>query len=299
MSLFNSLVVKILPVIPKSVVGMVARRYIAGEHLDDAIRVVKDLNAHGFMATMDVLGEGVRTEEEVVSMRKQCEAVLHAIAEHELDANLSIKPTQMGLAMDEELCYRNLTVLLDIAKSYKNFVRMDMEDHTVTDSTLSVYRRLRKSYENVGVVFQSYLKRTEEDIRKLSDLRPNVRLCKGIYNEPPEIAFKDREEIRDSFRKNLHLLFELHLYVGIATHDSDLVESAYKMISEFDLKKTDYEFQMLLGVRENLRKQILDNGHRLRVYVPYGTHWYEYSVRRLKENPRMAGHIARAFFTGQ
>ncbi|NOY06610.1 MAG: proline dehydrogenase [Chlorobi bacterium] len=299
MSLFNSLVVKILPVIPKSVVGMVARRYIAGEHLDDAIRVVKDLNSHGFMATMDVLGEGVRTEEEVLSMRKQCEAVLHAIDEHKLDANLSIKPTQMGLAMDEDLCYRNMTVLLDIAKSYDNFVRMDMEDHTVTDSTLSVYRRLRESYDNVGVVFQAYLKRTEEDIRKLAPLRPNVRLCKGIYNEPPEIAFKDREEIRESFRRNLHLLFELNLYVGIATHDSDLVTSAYEMISDFDLKKTDYEFQMLLGVREDLREQILGKGHRLRVYVPYGTHWYEYSVRRLKENPRMAGHIAKAFFTGK
>jgi len=299
MSLFNSLVVKILPVIPKSIVGMVARRYIAGERLDDAISVVKGLNAEGFMATMDVLGEGVKTEQEVLFMRKQCEDVLHVIAEHKLDANLSIKPTQMGLALDEDLCYRNLTILLDIAKSYSNFVRMDMEDHTVTDSTLSVYRRLRESYDNVGVVFQSYLKRTEDDIRALADLRPNVRLCKGIYDEPPEIAFKDKEEIRENFRKNLRLLFELDLYVGIATHDSDLVTSAYEMISEFDLKKSEYEFQMLLGVREDLRGRIFSKGHRLRVYVPFGTHWYEYSVRRLKENPRMAGHIAKAFFTGR
>lgn len=298
MSIISKLIAVTIPIIPKPIVGYFARPYIAGESLEDGIRVVKDLNAKGIMATMDVLGESVNTREESIAMRKQGEQVLHAIHEHQLDANLSIKPTQMGLSVDPAFCEENLRVLLDIATEYDNFVRIDMEDHPYTDSTLTMYKNLRREYSHrVGVVLQSYLHRTEADLRDLmEDGKTNIRLCKGIYVEPEEIAFKKREAVQDNFKQLNELGLRDGVYIGIATHDDVLLEHGIELVRSLDLKREEYEFQMLLGVRPQRRDEIVSLGHRLRVYVPFGDQWYAYSTRRLKENPSMALHIVKAIF---
>ena len=296
MSFFSTLIARSIPLVPKPIVGFFARPYIAGEALADGVRVVKELNAKGIMATMDVLGESVNSREEAVAMRRQCEGVLHAINEHRLDANLSIKPTQIGLSIGEDFFEENARVLLDIARGYGNFVRIDMEDHPYTDSTLRMYKKLRRDYgRHVGVVIQAYLRRTEDDLRDLiADGETNIRLCKGIYVEPEEIAFKKREEVQDSFKRLNELGLGEGVYVGIATHDDVLLEHGIELVGKLGLAREQYEFQMLLGVRHNRRDEIVAMGHRLRVYVPFGDQWYAYSTRRLKENPSMAMHVLKA-----
>lgn len=298
MSVISKLIAWSIPFIPKPVVGYFARPYIAGEALADGIRTVKELNAKGIMATMDVLGESVNSREESVAMREQCEEVLHAIHEHSLDANLSIKPTQLGLSIDPAFCEENMRVLLDLARGYDNFVRIDMEDHPYTDSTLQMYKNLRRDYgSHVGVVLQAYLRRTEEDLRDLmADGATNIRLCKGIYVEPEAIAFKQRGEVQDSFKRVNEFGLAGGAYIGIATHDDVLLDHGMETVRKLGLAREQYEFQMLLGVRHNRRDQIVALGHRLRVYVPFGERWYAYSTRRLKENPSMAMHVLKAIF---
>ncbi|MFA6232672.1 MAG: proline dehydrogenase family protein [Bacteroidota bacterium] len=298
MSVISKLIAWSIPIIPKPVVGYFARPYIAGDTLADGIRVVKELNAKGIMATMDVLGESVNSREESVAMRKQCENVLHAIHEHKLDANLSIKPTQMGLSIDMDFFEENVRVLLDIALKYDNFVRIDMEDHPYTDATLQMYKKLRQDYgTHVGVVVQAYLRRTEADLRDLmADGKTNIRLCKGIYVEPEAIAFKQRGEVQDNYKRLNELGLGGGVYVGIATHDDVLHDHGMETIKKLGLTREQYEFQMLLGVRHNRRDQLVGLGHRLRVYVPFGDQWYAYSTRRLKENPSMAMHVLKAIF---
>ena len=296
MSIFSKIIVAFLPVIPRSMVGYFAKPYIAGESLDDGIRVVKELNAKGIMATMDVLGESVHSREESIAMREQCEAVLHAIHEHSLDSNLSIKPTQMGLDFDPAFCESNLRILCEIAKGYGNFVRIDMENHPTTDATLRMYRNLRKEFPGqVGTVIQSYMRRSQDDITLLmAEARTNLRLCKGIYIEPEAIAYRKREEVRENFKRLNESLLRAGAYVGIATHDDVLIDHARQLVKELSLERGAYEFQMLLGVRPGRRDQIVAEGHRMRVYVPFGDQWYAYSTRRLKENPNMAMHIVKA-----
>ncbi len=296
MSVLSTLIAKTLPFIPKSLVGYFARPYIAGETLDDGIRVVKDLNAKGIMATMDVLGESVNTREESLDMRAKAEEVLHAIARHTLDSNLSIKPTQLGLAIDEAFCEDNIRHLVRIAQGYGNFVRIDMEDHPWTDATLRMYRTLRAEFPgHVGVVVQAYMRRCMDDVNTLMAEGPtNVRLCKGIYIEPVAIAFRDREEVRANYRALNERLLGNDAYVGIATHDDPLLEHGIELVKRLGLPREKYEFQMLLGVRPQRRDAIVAQGHRMRVYVPFGDQWYPYSTRRLKENPHMALHIIKA-----
>ncbi|MEW6060846.1 MAG: proline dehydrogenase family protein [Bacteroidota bacterium] len=296
MNLLNSFVVKTLPYIPKSIVGAVAQRYIAGETLADAVAKVRQLNSEHAMATVDVLGEDIVTQDQATESKFASLDVLHAITKNSLDSNLSVKLTSLGLKMEKQFCLGNVEEIVSTAKRLNNFVRIDMEDHTCTDDTLEIYRILRNRYDNVGIVIQAYLHRSEGDVRALAAEKANVRLCKGIYNEPPQVAIKDRVGIQQNYLKLLRILFEAGCYVGIATHDDVLIEGAKKMISEFDIPKTMYEFQMLLGVRDEKRKQLISDGHRLRVYVPFGRDWYGYSVRRLKENPQMAGHVFKAMF---
>jgi proline dehydrogenase len=297
MSLLNKLVVTAMPLIPRSVVGRVARRYIAGTTLADAVRVVKGLNAARMVTTTDLLGEDIKEPSEAHQVRDNIVRILQTIQENGLDSNVSVKPTQLGLLIDKELCYQNIHTIVDEAKRLNNFVRIDMEDAHTTDGTLEIYRRLRREgHENLGVVTQAYLHRSESDVRALVKDGANIRLCKGIYNESPSIAFKGRQEIRDNFLKLLQIMLDGGTYVGIATHDEYLIERAYGMIQKLGLKRTRYEFQMLLGVRETRRDQTVKDGHRLRVYVPYGEQWYPYSTRRLKENPSMAWYITKAIF---
>jgi proline dehydrogenase len=293
----NSLIVNFVKLLPQSVVFIFAKRYIAGVKLEDGIRAVKELNAKGILATMDVLGEAVTTKKESEEAKNQCLQVLDAINEHKLNSNLSLKPTQIGLAIDEEFCYNQLVEILEKAKGYNNFVRIDMEDSPFTDATIKMFKRLKEKYDNVGIVVQAYLKRTLNDVKSLNSLGTNYRLCKGIYIEPEEISYKDYQKVRDNYLEILKQMFTDGNYVGIATHDDYLVENAYKMIKEMNIPKDKYEFQMLYGVKENLRDKINADGHKIRIYVPFGEHWYKYSIRRLQENPNMAWYITKSIFS--
>jgi len=298
MNLTNRLILSIIHLLPKGLVKPFAMRYIAGDRLGDAVRVVSALNSKGLTASLDVLGENVSTKEESLGAVRACEQVLHTIRENRLDSNLSIKLTQFGLNIDEDFCYSNVKSLLKIASAYNNFVRIDMEDSSTTSSTLNLYKRLRaEGFENVGIVIQANMRRSEEDIRGVTPLKANIRLCKGAYIEPEALAFRGGDEIRRSYVKLLKTLLEAECHVGIATHDDFLINSAYQFIRQMNLKKTDYEFQMLHGVKVRLRDRMVADGHRLRVYVPFGRHWYAYSIRRFKENPQIARYVLRALFS--
>jgi proline dehydrogenase len=294
-SLLDSAIVRLLPAVPKPVVQRFSARYIAGETLAEAVAVVRDLNAGGKMATVDVLGEEITREEETRAIAQAYRDVFAAIDKASLDSNVSVKLTALGLGLSYELCRENLLDVVRTAAASGNFVRIDMEDSTTTNDTLRLYRELREDgLDNLGVVLQARLRRTLDDIAALSDLRPSVRICKGIYLEPAAIAFTDAEAIRVNFLRCLDALLDGGSYVGIATHDEWLIGESLARVSQRGLGREEYELQMLLGVREARRDELVAEGHRLRVYVPYGEQWYEYSVRRLQENPAMATTIARA-----
>ena len=295
MSLFDTLVKYGMPWVPKPIVSRVARRYVAGESIDDAVRTLREMNAEGAMGTVDVLGEEVRDRSKTERAVSQYLDLLDRIEAEGLDANISIKPTMLGLKIDADLCADNLNSVAARATELGNFVRIDMEDHTCTDATLDLYRRIHDAYPtSVGVVLQSYLHRTTADVEDLLPLSPNIRMCKGIYREPRAIAWKDFETIRANFIYNMEKLLSEGAYVGIATHDPYLVWAGMAAVDRLQVDRSGYEFQMLLGVDPELRSIILSAGHRLRVYVPYGRDWYPYSMRRLRENPTIAHHVARA-----
>jgi proline dehydrogenase len=299
MGLLNKLIVGTLPLVPRGIVRKFANKYIAGDKLEDAVAVSKRLNQIGIMGTIDVLGEDVFNKEDASRAKDECLKVLDAIDKHKLNANQSVKLTSLGLKIGHEFCLQNVTEILTKARSLNIFVRIDMEDSSCTDETIRIYNDARKSFENCGIVLQSYLRRTYKDTDDLiKGGMKNFRLCKGIYVEPEEIAFKDKQEIRDSYLRVLKLMFETKSYVGIATHDDYLTDGAIKLIEELKVPKDMYEFQMLLGVREQLRDKILKDGHRLRIYIPFGTHWYQYSIRRFKENPQMAGYVVKSILRG-
>ena len=282
-----------LPAVPRLVVRRLSERYIAGPELGDACRVVKELNERGRMATIDVLGEEISSREEAEALVKEYMHVFETIRRQALDSNVSVKPTGLGLKLDRDFCRESLARIIRCAQERDNFVRIDMEDATTTSDTLAVYRELRaEGLEQVGVVLQARLHRTLDDIHALADLRPSVRLCKGIYLEPEDIAYQDFQEIRDSFVRSLEALLEIGAYVAIATHDDWLIERGSELVATYGLQRHEYEFQMLLGVREPLGDELVRHGHRLRIYVPYGRRWYEYSMRRLQENPKIATYVA-------
>lgn len=297
MGILNKLVVATLPAVPRPVVRYFAGRYIAGETLEDAVTCVRQLNSEGFCATLDVLGEDVTSNEEAVTSRNQSIEVLHAIQKEKLDSNLSIKLTSLGLKLSTDLCAENTREILKVAAGYGNFVRFDMEDSSCTSDTIAIFDRLHREFPRMGIVLQSYMRRSEDDVRRLAETRTNFRLCKGIYKEPPEIAFQGRAEVQENYLRLLRLMLENKCYVGIATHDTVLVDGANALIKELGLGRDEYEFQMLLGVRPELRRRLLREGHKVRLYVPFGAHWYGYSTRRFKENPEIAGYVFKALFT--
>ncbi len=293
MSFFSRLIVTTLPLVPKAVVGKVAGRYVAGETRGEALEIVRQLNLGGAMATLDVLGEEVTEEARARAAVDEYVTLFREIDRLGVDANVSIKLTLLGLEIDRALCEENVRRIATAARDVGNFVRIDMEDQT-TDATLAIYHRLQPELGNLGVVFQSYMRRTLDDIAALPAEGANVRLCKGIYIEPRTIAWKGYETVRANFVAALDKLFRQGVYVGIATHDEYLVCEAERLIDRHGLDRERYEFQMLLGVDEELRQVLIDRGHRLRVYVPYGHDWYPYSIRRLRENPEIAKHVIRA-----
>ena len=286
-------IARVLPAVPKPLVHKLAERYIAGPTLEDACRVVKTLNAQGKLATIDVLGEEISRDEEARAIAGAYLDVFETIEQQSLDSNVSIKLTALGLKLDYELCRENLEAVVRDAARRGNFVRIDMEDSSTTDDALRLYRGLRAAgLDNVGVVLQAYLRRTLDDIEELADLRPSVRICKGIYVEPPELAYQGYEEVRANFVRALEALLDAGSYVGIATHDEWLVSEGRRIVARRGLASDEYEFQMLLGITQQLGNRLVREGHRLRIYVPFGEHWYAYSMRRLQENPKIAGYIA-------
>ena len=292
MGIFDKTVAGSIKFVPKAVVRKVASRYIAGEDLADAVAETKRLNELGCMTTIDLLGESITNVEEADVSADVYLGVLDAIAEHGLDANVSIKPTHFGLGLGVEHFERNVRRVVEKARDVGNFVRIDMEDSPYTDDTLAVYRKLRADgLDNVGTVLQAMLLRTMDDMQGLGKLG-HLRLCKGIYREPEEVAHQSYDAVNEAFIALLEwALPRREYYIGVATHDDPVLEAAERIIAEHGLERDQYEFQMLLGVRPDVRQGLIERGHRVRIYTPFGTSWYAYCVRRLKENPKFAGYI--------
>jgi proline dehydrogenase len=302
MMFINNIIANTLPFMPKNLVWLFSKRYIAGKTIEDAVRVAKELNAEGCMVTIDLLGEFITHLEEADRNRDQYLEIIDTIQKSNINGNYSLKPSMFGLLLDEEACYNNIRAIVTRATGYNNFVRIDMEDSQCVDKEIALFRKLKKEFpKNVGLVLQAYMRRTHQDIENMLDLQSeeailNFRLCKGIYVEPEEIAYKKYEEINEHYLEDLEYIFQQGVYPGIATHDTPLVEGANELLKKYNVSKDKYEFQMLYGVAPALRKSIVEKGHRLRVYVPFGEQWFAYSTRRLKENPRMAFDIIKALF---
>jgi len=300
--MFNKFIAAILPYFPKKFIWLFSKSYISGETIEDAMRVSKELNRKKIKVTLDVLGEFIKSLEEAEENKKEYLNLIDVAFKEEIDGNFSLKPTSFGLLIDKEVCYRHVREIVEKAASYRGFIRIDMEDSPCTDLEIELFRRLRKEFPaSVGLVVQAYLKRTLDDLKALSDLNNetfplNFRLCKGIYVEPEAISYKKYEEINMHFLEDLEYIFQNKMYVGIATHDRPLVEGAYKLLKKYNVPGNMYEFQMLYGVTPGLRESIVNEGHVMRVYVPYGVQWFGYCTRRLKENPKMAKDIIKAIF---
>ena len=296
MTVVQRLLAASLPLVPAPVIRRVAKRYVAGETLDDAFAAVAALNREGASATLDVLGEDVTRRDETRFFVDEYKRALAGIAERGLDSNVSIKLSAMGLRFDPDLAFRNLSEVAEEARRLGNFVRIDMEDSSITQDTLDLFRRARAAHENVGIVLQAYLRRTQHDIADAIAERWSVRICKGIYVESPTLAYRSPDLIRRNYAYVTDRLLEARVPVGIATHDEAMVVEALHSIERRSARKEDYEFQMLMGVTVGLRRLILAQGHRLRVYVPFGTNWKGYSLRRLKENPAIIRHVVAGLF---
>jgi len=300
--MFNRFIAAILPYFPKKFIWIFSRPYISGETIEDAMRVSKDLNNKKIKVTLDVLGEFIKSLDEAEANKNEYLHLIDVAQKTGIDGNYSLKPTSFGLLLDKNICYRHIREIIEKAASYNNFIRIDMEDSPCTDLEIELFRKLKTEFpNNVGLVIQAYLKRTYNDIEKMLDLNSgkaplNYRLCKGIYVEPEAIAYKKYEEINQHFLEDLELIFRNKVYVGIASHDKPLIDGAYKLIEKYNVPKNMYEFQMLYGVTPKLRESIVNDGHIMRVYVPFGKQWFGYSTRRLKENPKMASHIIKAIF---
>jgi proline dehydrogenase len=297
---FHKALIGLMPYMPRELIWRFSRRYIAGTQLEDAYRAVAELNDIGCTGTIDVLGEDIENADQVAAALDLYRTALDGIRDNSLQCGISVKLSELGLRFDEAGCRAAMHELLESTADHDNFVRIDMEDSSVTAVTLDIYREMRRDYDRVGAVIQSCLRRSKQDVIDLMAEGPtDIRLCKGIYIEPEEIAYTDYEENRDSYSEILDLLLEGGARVGIATHDAVLVERAEASIKRLGISRDQYEFQMLLGVTEKLRARLVADGHPLRVYVPFGELWYNYSLRRLRENPGIAGHIIRNLFVRQ
>lgn len=300
--MLNKLLANALPYMPKKLIWVFSKRYIAGETIEDGLKACRDLNHQGIEVTVDLLGENITTIEEAeVNKNKYLEIIERFTAEG-ISGNFSLKPTMFGLLVNKEVCFANISEVVKKAAAKNTFVRIDMEDSQCVDPEMEMYIKLQQQYPaHVGLVVQAYLRRTRRDLVRLSEIPSNgipmnFRLCKGIYIEPKHLAFKDFDEVRAHYLDDLNFMFDHNMYVGIATHDKYLVDQALLAIKEKNIAKSSYEFQMLYGVTPELRSSIVKKGHKMRVYVPFGKDWFGYSTRRLKENPQMASHIVKALF---
>tara|TARA_B100000676_G_scaffold53307_1_gene52509 strand:- start:1545 stop:2453 length:909 start_codon:yes stop_codon:yes gene_type:complete len=298
MSLLNNIIIKTIPLLPKLMVKIIADKYVAGNKIKDAVNKTKLLNDQDLHVTIDLLGEHVKDLNEVELVTKTYLKLLEDISLSSLNSNISVKPTHIGLDISLDTFYKNALTLVESAKDKNNFIRFDMENSSTTDSTIEVFKKIHKDHKNVGTVFQAYLKRTYNDIEKLSKKQINFRLCKGIYNEDAGIAYKSYGEINSNYLKIAEMAFKNGCYIGLATHDLNLTEKLYKLIDKHNVPKENFEFQILYGVpMKGWIQRHLKNNFKVRVYLPYGPQWYEYSIRRLKENPNIARYVAKSIFS--
>ena len=296
MNLFDKLASASLPLVPRPIVRRLSRRYIAGEHRADALRAGRELEKAGYAVTYDVLGEAVENHQDVDLAVQEYQTLLREISQEELELNISLKPTQMGLLLNENICVEAVEKLAQQAKECGAFVRFEMEDSPTVDATFRVFEQLREPYrETLGCVIQSMLRRSEDDVRALLEKSGplNVRLVKGIYVEPEVIAFQSPEKVNASFLRILRILLEGGAFVGAATHDPVLIQGIQEILLELPEATGRFEIQMLLGVQEELRQSLRKQNLPVRVYIPYGTQWHPYVVRRLRKNPKLARY---AFF---
>lgn len=300
--MFNKILANALPYMPKKLIWIFSKRYIAGETIEDGLKASRELNRQGIDVTVDLLGEFISTIEQAEENKNKYLEIIDRFTAEGISGNFSLKPTMFGLLIDKNICFQNIEAIIRKAAEKKTFIRIDMEDSQCVDNEMELYRKLQQKYPaHVGLVIQAYLRRTKDDLVNLSRIHVNgsplnFRLCKGIYVEPKQIAYKAFEEVREHYLDDLKYMLDHNMYVGIATHDKYLVDQAMKLISDRHLDKTKYEFQMLYGVTPELRSSIVSQGHRMRVYVPFGKDWFGYSTRRLKENPKVASHIVKALF---
>lgn len=298
----NQILAGVVPYMPKNFVWIFSKRYIAGKSIQEAIETSRKLNKEGAMVTIDLLGEFITELSQAEKNKNVYLDIIETIEKSGIDGNYSLKPTMFGLLLDKDVAYQNIREVVAKAAYHDNFVRIDMEDSQCVDLEIEMFRKLKAEFpKNVGLVLQAYLKRTKDDITNMLNIHNeivpvNYRLCKGIYVESEKIAYKKYEEINSHFLEDLEYMFQKGIYPAIATHDKFLVEGAYKLIEKYKVPKNRFEFQMLYGVTPHLRKSIIEKGHRIRIYVPFGEQWFAYSTRRLKENPAMAMEIVKALF---
>jgi len=300
--MLNKLIANILPHMPKKLVWVFSKRYIAGETIEEGLLASKLLNEKKIEVTIDLLGEFIKSLDEAKENKNQYLEIIQRFTSENVIGNFSLKPTMFGLLIDKEICYYHIREIVALAAEKNSFIRIDMEDSDCVDAEIEIFKRIRSEFpKNAGLVLQSYLRRTMSDLENLNNINTasdpiNFRLCKGIYVEPEKIAFKDYQEVRDNYLKDLEFMFKNKIYAAIATHDKYLVDNSLQLIEKYQVTKNRYEFQMLYGVTPELRQSIVDKGHKMRVYVPFGKQWFNYSTRRLKENPKMAAEIIKALF---
>ena len=298
MKLINNLIIQILPFLPKFLVKIVASPYIAGITDEEMLQNVEKLNRKGFKVAIDILGEHVKTENEAEEITKRYSRIYDEINKRNLLANISIKLTHIGQDLGIDIVRNNLSKLVEAAKKNNNFLRLDMENVPYTSETIQLYKEMFNNYNQIGIVIQAYLHRSIDDIKALSNDKFNVRICKGIYVEDPHLVLNDYDDIRENYISLVKESLNNGCYVGIATHDEFLIDSLYSWILENNISKDRYEFQVLHGVpMQKKLKKLMEDGNIVRVYLPYGDNWYDYSVRRLKENPKMAGYIIKNLFS--
>lgn len=276
----------------------VTRRFVAGEDLQDAVEAIRQLNRKNISSSFDHLGESITSEAETRNEVNEYVRVLDSIEENKLNSNVSVKLTQLGLDVGQDVCYANTRKIVEAALRYNNFVRIDMEDSTKTDGTLEVFRRLRSEFDNVGIVVQAYLYRTEKDVEELLKIGAKIRLCKGAYKEPPSVAFASKNDVDANFVKLTRLLLTSGMYHAIATHDERMITAARDFAGEKSISLDNFEFQMLYGIRRDLQEKLEQQGYRMRVYVPYGRYWYPYFMRRLAERPANVWFVLRNVLRG-
>ena len=298
MKLINNLIIQILPFLPKFLVKIVASPYIAGITDEEMLQNVEKLNRKGFKVAIDILGEHVKTENEAEEITERYSRIYDEINKRNLLANISIKLTHIGQDLGIDIVRNNLSKIVESAKKNNNFLRLDMENVPYTSETIQLYKEMFNNYNQIGIVIQAYLHRSIDDIKALSNDKFNVRICKGIYVEDPHLVLNDYNDIRENYISLVKESLNNGSYVGIATHDEFLIDSLYSWILENNISKDRYEFQVLHGVpMQKKLKKLMEDGNTVRVYLPYGDNWYDYSVRRLKENPKMAGYIIKNLFS--